>query len=205
MINFVSFVWFPTQEAQNFSRSVDELIKESKDLVKNGSREIILLGQNVNAYNYKGKKLSHLINEIASIDNLQRIRYSTSHPLDFTNDLIEVHGKQKKLMPLIHLPVQSGSNKILKKMNRRHTVEYYMSIINELKKINSRIEFSSDFIIGFPGETSRDFDQTLALLEKVKYINSYSFIFSPRPGTPASNMTKVEDKIARERLTIFSK
>ena len=106
-------------------------------------------------------------------------------------------------MPLIHLPVQSGSNKILKKMNRRHTVEYYMNIINELKKINSRIEFSSDFIIGFPGETSRDFDQTLALLEKVKYINSYSFIFSPRPGTPAANMTKVEDKIARERLTIF--
>ena len=106
-------------------------------------------------------------------------------------------------MPLIHLPVQSGSNKILKKMNRRHTVEYYMNIIKELKKINSRIEFSSDFIIGFPGETSRDFDQTLALLEKVKYINSYSFIFSPRPGTPAANMTKVEDKIARERLTIF--
>ena len=181
------------QEAQS-SRSVDELIKESKDLVKNGSREIILLGQNVNAYNYKGKKLSHLINEIASIDNLQRIRYSTSHPLDFTNDLIEVHGKQKKLMPLIHLPVQSGSNKILKKMNRRHTVEYYMSIINELKKINSRIEFSSDFIIGFPGETSRDFDH-FSFIRKGKYINSYSFIFSPRPGTPAANMTKVEDKL----------
>ena len=200
---FCKFCVVPYTRGAEFSRSVDELIKESKDLVKNGSREIILLGQNVNAYNYKGKKLSHLINEIASIDNLQRIRYSTSHPLDFTNDLIEVHGKQKKLMPLIHLPVQSGSNKILKKMNRRHTVEYYMSIINELKKINSRIEFSSDFIIGFPGETSRDFDQTLALLEKVKYINSYSFIFSPRPGTPAANMTKVEDKIARERLTIF--
>ena len=200
---FCKFCVVPYTRGAEFSRSLDELIKESKDLVKNGSREIILLGQNVNAYNYKGKKLSHLINEIASIDNLQRIRYSTSHPLDFTNDLIEVHSKQKKLMPLIHLPVQSGSNKILKKMNRRHTVEYYMNIIKELKKINSRIEFSSDFIIGFPGETSKDFDQTLNLLEKVKYINSYSFIFSPRPGTPAANMTKVEDKIAKERLTIF--
>jgi len=200
---FCKFCVVPYTRGAEFSRSLDELIKESKDLVKNGSREIILLGQNVNAYNYKGKKLSHLINEIASIDNLQRIRYSTSHPLDFTNDLIELHSKQKKLMPLIHLPVQSGSNKILKNMNRRHTVEYYMNIIKKLKKINSRIEFSSDFIIGFPGETNKDFDQTLTLLEKVKYINSYSFIFSPRPGTPAANMTKVEDKIAKERLTIF--
>ena len=109
-------------------------------------------------------------------------------------------------MPLIHLPVQSGSNKILKNMNRRHTVEYYLDIIQELKKINSKIEFSSDFIIGFPGETNKDFDlNQVDLLERVKYINSYSFIYSPRPGTPAANMTKVEDKIAKERLIIFQK
>ena len=133
---FCKFCVVPYTRGAEFSRSLDELIKESKDLVKNGSREIILLGQNVNAYNYKGKKLSHLINEIASIDNLQRIRYSTSHPLDFTNDLIELHSKQKKLMPLIHLPVQSGSNKILKNMNRRHTVEYYMNIITLFFNVN---------------------------------------------------------------------
>ncbi len=202
---FCKFCVVPYTRGAEFSRSLDELIKESKDLVKNGSREIVLLGQNVNAYNYKGKKLSYLINEIASINGLQRIRYSTSHPLDFSYDLIEAHGNQKKLMPLIHLPVQSGSNKILKSMNRRHTVEYYLDIIKELKKINSQIEFSSDFIIGFPGETNKDFDLTIDLLERVKYINSYSFIYSQRPGTPAANMTKVEDKIAKERLTIFQK
>ena len=146
---FCKFCVVPYTRGAEFSRSVDELIKESKDLVKNGSREIILLGQNVNAYNYKGKKLSHLINEIASIDNLQRIRYSTSHPLDFTNDLIEVHGKQKKLMPLIHLPVQSGSNKILKNMNRRHTVEYYLDIINELKKLILVLNFQVILLLDF--------------------------------------------------------
>ena len=124
-------------------------MKEGEVLVKNGAREITLLGQNVNAYNFKGKKLSELIRELSKIKNLKRIRYTTSHPIDFSNDLIKIHAEIKKLMPLIHLHIQSGSNKILKSMNRKHTVEDYLDILNKLKKINNSIQFSSDFIIGY--------------------------------------------------------
>ena len=146
------------------------------------------MGQNVNAYNHKGIKLSKLIEKISKIKNLERIRYTTSHPSDFTEDLIEAHKNFTKLMPLIHLPIQSGSNKILRKMNRKHTIKEYLDIIYKLKKNNSEIRFSSDFIIGYPGETDKDFEETLKLLKEIKYINTYSFIFSPRPGTPAANM-----------------
>ena len=149
------------------------------------------------------KKLSDLIIEISKIDNLERIRYTTSHPKDFTEDLIEVHRKCKKLMPLVHLPVQSGSNKILKAMNRKHSIEEYLNVIHQLKKVKSNIQFSSDFIIGYPGETNEDFKQTLKLINKVKFINSYSYIFSARPGTPAFNLKKMNQEDVKKRLMDF--
>ena len=135
-------------------------------MVENGTSEITLLGQNVNAYNYEGKRLSDLIFEISKIENLKRIRYTTSHPIDFSKDLIDIHRTSKKLMPLIHLPVQSGSDNILRNMNRKHDIHYYLDLISELKKSNPLIEFSSDFIIGYPGETDKDFDASYELLKK---------------------------------------
>ena len=181
------------------------MILEAKQLVSNGAKEITLLGQNVNAYNSKGSKLSDLIFEISKIENLKRIRYTTSHPKDFSEDLINIHRDCKKLMPLVHLPVQSGSNKILEAMNRRHTVEEYLETVNKLKKINPLIKFSSDFIIGYPGETLNDFEQTKTLMKNVKFINSYSFIFSARPGTPAFNLKEIDKSEAKKRLIIFQK
>ena len=202
---FCKFCVVPYTRGPEFSRSVEEILNECNQLVANGSKEIILLGQNVNAYNFKGKKLSDLIIAIAKISKIERIRYTTSHPIDFTPDLIEVHRSTKKLMPLIHLPVQSGSNRILKSMNRKHTVEEYLDLIKKLKNANPLIKFSSDFIIGFPGETDSDFNDTLSLLKEVQFINSYSFIFSPRPGTPAACMPKVDNLVAKERLIVFQK
>ncbi len=202
---FCKFCVVPYTRGVEFSRSVKDIVNESNILVNNGVREITLLGQNVNAYNYKDKKLSNLIKEISKIEKLKRIRYTTSHPLDFSEDLIKVHSNSIKLMPFIHLPVQSGSNKILKNMNRRHTVEEYLVLINKLKNINPLLKFSSDFIIGYPGETDKDFEQTIELLKVVGFINCYSFIYSPRPGTPAATMDKIKDEIAKERLVIFQK
>jgi tRNA-2-methylthio-N6-dimethylallyladenosine synthase len=134
------------------------------------------------------------------MSGIERIRYTTSHPKDMTEDLIDVYRYSKKLMPLVHLPVQSGSNKILKLMNRDHTIEEYLEIFNKLKTINSKIEFSSDFIIGFPGEEEQDFKDTLDLIKKIKFINSYSFIFSPRPGTVAANYKLINKIISQKRL-----
>ena len=159
----------------------------------------------MNAYNFEGKKLSDLIFEISKINDLKRIRYTTSHPKDFTQDLIDAHKNCEKLMPLIHLPVQSGSNKILKEMNRKHTIEEYLGIVEKLNKVNSSIRFSSDFIIGYPGETLEDFKQTEKLIKNVQYINSYSFIFSARPGTPAFKLEKVNQSEAKERLISFQR
>ena len=191
---FCKFCVVPYTRGAEFSRSIDEIVAESKSLVDSGAREIILLGQNVNAFNYKNSKLSNLIKEISKINDLKRIRYTTSHPNDFSEDLILAHQKIDKLMPLIHLPVQSGSNKILKNMNRKHTIEKYLELTNRLIKINPRIKFSSDFIIGYPGETEKDFEETLKIIDEVKYINIFSFIFSPRPGTPASKMEVIDSK-----------
>jgi len=202
---FCKFCVVPYTRGAEFSRSIIELVKEVKQLVSNGSKEITLLGQNVNAYNYKGKKLSDLISEIAKIDALKRIRYTTSHPKDFTEDLIQAHKDCAKLMPLIHLPVQSGSNRILENMNRKHTIEDYLQIIKKLKKVNPNIKLSSDFIIGYPGETQDDFEKTLELVRNVKFINSYSFIFSARPGTPSFHLKKIDNNLAKERLLIFQK
>ena len=200
---FCKFCVVPYTRGPEYSRSSSEIIAEAKTLVNNGAKEIILLGQNVNAYNYKNKKLSDLLYLISEIKDLKRIRYTTSHPKDFTDDLIEAHSKCEKLMPILHLPVQSGSTKILKSMNRNHTIEEYLEIIEKLHEKKSSIKFSSDFIIAYPGETEDDYEKTILLMKKVKFINSYSFIFSPRPGTPASNMEKVDIKIAKERLKIF--
>ena len=200
---FCKFCVVPYTRGAEFSRSIKELVIEANQLVNNGAIEINLLGQNVNAYNFEDKKLSDLILEISKIKKLKRIRYTTSHPRDFSEDLIEAHKNCEKLMPMIHLPVQSGSNKILSAMNRRHTIEEYLRIIEKLQKVRSDIKFSSDFIIGYPGETYDDFNDTLKLMNNIKFINSYSFIFSARPGTPAFNLTKIDQKIAKERLIEF--
>ncbi len=200
---FCKFCVVPYTRGAEASRPFEQIIGEVKSLVKNGCKDITLLGQNVNAYNYKGKKLSDIIFELEKLDNLHRVRYTTSHPKDMTEDLILAHGKFKKLMPLIHLPVQSGSNKVLNSMNRRHSVEYYLDKIKKLKKINPNLEFTSDFIIGFPGETDADFHQSINLLKKVKYIQVFSFIYSPRPGTPASDLPLTNSYTAKERLMKF--
>jgi len=199
---FCHFCVVPYTRGPEFSRPFEQIINEAKILVKNGSKEIILLGQNVNAYDYDGLKLSNLILEIEKISGLERIRYMTSHPKDMTDDLINIYKTSKKLMPLVHLPVQSGSNKVLELMNRKHTIKTYLEIFNKLKKINSKVQFSSDFIIAYPGETEDDFDETLKLIEKVKFINSFSFIFSSRPGTVASNLPTIDKRISFNRLEI---
>ena len=202
---FCKFCVVPYTRGAEFSRSLKELISEANQLVENGAKEIILLGQNVNAYNFENKRLSDLISEISKIKNLKRIRYTTSHPTDFTDDLVEVHKNCEKLMPLIHLPVQSGSNKILQEMNRKHSIEEYLKIIEKVKKAKSNIEFSSDFIIGYPGETYDDFQKTIKLMNEVKFINSYSFIYSARPGTPAYNLINTNHNDAKKRLMDFQK
>ena len=164
-----------------------------------------MLGQNVNAYNDNRYRLSDLIYEIEKIKQIKRIRYTTSHPKDMTEDLIDVYKYSKKLMPLVHLPVQSGSNKILELMNRKHSIKEYVSIYDKLKKVNPAIKFSSDFIIAYPGEENSDFRKTINLIKKVKFINSFSFIFSPRPGTTAENLKEVNKDIAMRRLMIIQK
>ena len=200
---FCKFCVVPYTRGPEYSRPFFEIISEANQLVENGAKEIILLGQNVNAYKFKDNKLSDLLYALSNIKNLKRIRYTTSHPRDFSDDLIEAHFKCDKLMPLLHLPVQSGSTKILKSMNRNHTLEEYLEIIQKLKKVNPLIKFSSDFIIAYPDETKEDFDKTIFLMKKVNFINSYSFIFSARPGTPSSNLTKIDNLIAKERLLVF--
>ena len=204
---FCHFCVVPYTRGPEYSRPFIQIINEAKELVQSGTKEIILLGQNVNAYSHREKekefKLSDLLLELEAFDELERIRYTTSHPKDMTNDLINVYKKSKKLMPLVHLPVQSGSNKILKLMNRKHSIEEYIKIYEKLKDINQNIEFSSDFIIGYPEENDNDFNKTMELIEKIQFINSYSFIFSPRPGTIANDLELVNEKKSKERLEII--
>tara|TARA_B100001063_G_scaffold191316_1_gene182330 strand:- start:852 stop:1682 length:831 start_codon:yes stop_codon:yes gene_type:complete len=190
----------PYTRGPEYSRPYKQILEEAKYLADNGSKEIILLGQNVNAYNYKSYKLSNLILDIEKINGIERVRYTTSHPKDMTEDLIDVYKYSKKIMPLVHLPVQSGSNKILNLMNRKHSIHEYVEIFDKLKTINPKIEFSSDFIIGYPGEEEKDFNDTFDLIKKIKFINSYSFIFSPRPGTVAADLRTIDKKISIERL-----
>jgi len=197
---FCHFCVVPYTRGPEYSRPFNQILDEAKYLSDSGTKEIILLGQNVNAYNDKKYRLSDLILEIEKLAGIKRIRYTTSHPKDMTDDLIEVYKYSKKLMSLVHLPVQSGSNKILNLMNRKHTINEYYEIYDRLKKINSDIQFSSDFIIGYPGEEEKDFNATFELIKKIKFINSYSFIFSPRPGTVASDLELIDKKVSMERL-----
>jgi tRNA-2-methylthio-N6-dimethylallyladenosine synthase len=210
---FCSFCVVPYTRGAEYSRNPNEIYKEAVNLVNAGAVEISLLGQNVNAYKSSlivdGKSqqfaLSKLIDLVGQIKELKRIRYSTSHPNDMSDDLILAHKENEKLMPLLHLPVQSGSDAILKKMNRKHTRQYYLDVIESLKKARPDIAFSSDFIVGFPGETDSDFEDTLNLVERVGFAQSYSFKYSPRPGTPASEEDDIEDSVKDLRLQILQK
>ena len=206
---FCHFCVVPYTRGPEYSRPFEQIIKEAEELIKNGAREITLLGQNVNAYSYsengKEYRISDLIKKLDQYSELKRLRYTTSHPRDMTDDLIDCYSSSKKLMPFVHLPIQSGSDKILHLMNRKHKVEDYLKVYEKLININNDIKFSSDFIIGYPGETENDFNDTLKLLDKINFINSFSFIFSPRPGTTASNYKLIDSKISKERLIIVQK
>ncbi len=207
---FCHFCVVPYTRGPEYSRPFKSIIDEAERLIKNGSREITLLGQNVNAYSFidgsREYRLSDLISTLNKYNEIIRIRYTTSHPRDMTDDLIECYKNSKKLMPFVHLPIQSGSDRILKMMNRKHTVNYYLNIYEKLIKINPDIKFSSDFIIGYPGETDNDFKETLKLINKIKFINSFSFIFSPRPGTKAAELEITDkDELKKRLITIQEK
>ena len=206
---FCKFCVVPYTRGPEYSRTVEEIVREAEFLIKNGTKEIILLGQNVNAYHGLGFgnkefNLGKLIYVLAKVKGLKRIRYMTAHPKDMHEDLYNAHRDLEKLMPFLHLPIQSGSNKILKAMNRNYTVEEYLKIINKAKKTRKDIVFSSDFIVGYPGESNEDFQKTLDLVDKVKYVQSFSFIYSPRPGTTAYNLkNNIEENEKKRRLYIL--
>ena len=202
---FCHFCVVPYTRGPEHSRSFKEILSEAKQLIDNGAKEITLLGQNVNAYNFNNQYLSDLIYELNNLKELERIRYTTSHPKDMTDDLIDTYKNCNKLMPLLHLPVQSGSSEILKAMNRKHNIKEYLYTLQKLKEKKLNIKFSSDFIIGYPGETEIDFNQTISLMKNVKFINSYSFVYSGRPGTPATKLKKINQEITKKRLSIFQK
>ena len=202
---FCSFCVVPYTRGAEYSRPVLDIISEAKNLIQQGAKEICLLGQNVNAYHgdFRSKTLSldELIKEVANLSGVRRIRYMTSHPVDMTEGLIDAHGKVDKLMPYIHLPVQSGDNNVLKSMNRKYSVENYMKIIDKLKNVREDMAFSSDFIVGFPGETKQAFNNTLKLVNDVSYCQAYSFKYSRRPGTPGSILQgQVSEEVKTERL-----
>jgi tRNA-2-methylthio-N6-dimethylallyladenosine synthase len=192
---FCTYCVVPYTRGAEVSRPWDDIVGEAHELVDAGAREIVLLGQNVNAWAHAGRGLADLVRVLARIDGLERIRYTTSHPTDMTDDLIAAHGEVEKLMPYLHLPVQSGSNRVLKAMNRSHTVDTYLAIIEKMRAARPDIALSADFIVGFPGETEADFQATLQIVDAVRYASAYSFKYSPRPGTPAATM---EDQIPRE-------
>ena len=203
---FCSFCVVPYTRGAEFSRSVETILDEANRLLLSGAKEITLLGQNVNAWHGLGPDgkewgLGRLILELADLPELQRIRYTTSHPLDMDDELIRAHAMVDKLMPYLHLPIQSGSDKILRAMNRRHTASDYLNIIDRLRSAREDIAMSGDFIVGFPGETDKDFSDTLNLIDKVKYASAYSFKYSLRPGTPAATKTmQVPEDTKSERL-----
>ena len=201
---FCNFCVVPYTRGPEYSRPFKQVLDEANILVSKGAKEITLLGQNVNAYNFsannKNYKLSSLIRKLNDIPNLERIRYTTSHPKDMSEDLIDCYRDCEKLMPFLHLPIQSGSDRVLKLMNRKHDTKYYFEIIEKLKKVNEHIKLSSDFIVGYPDETEKDYKDTIDIIEKVGFIHSYSFIFSPRPGTPAANKKIKDSEISKKRL-----
>jgi tRNA-2-methylthio-N6-dimethylallyladenosine synthase len=192
---FCTYCVVPYTRGAEISRPWGDILTEAHALVDAGAREIVLLGQNVNAWTDGNRGLADLIHALAKIDGLERIRYTTSHPADMTEELIAAHGEVEKLMPYLHLPVQSGSNSILKAMNRSHTAETYLAIVDKMRVARPDIALSGDFIVGFPGETEEDFQATLKIVDAVRYASAYSFKYSPRPGTPAATM---EDQIPRD-------
>ena len=191
---FCTFCVVPYTRGAEYSRPLKDIIDEANRLISNGAKEIVLLGQNVNAYHgldFKGNEigLDKLIRNISKLPGIERIRYTTSHPKDMNNQLIETHGDLPQLMPFLHLPVQSGSDRILKSMNRQHSSSDYLKIIEKLRDVRPDISFSSDFIVGYPGETESDFRATLDLIKEVNYAQAFSFKYSPRPGTPAADIS----------------
>lgn len=221
---FCAFCVVPYTRGAEFSRPVEHIYREALSMANRGAKEIILLGQNVNAYHgmlnvntdnddnissnqhsNQEVNLAYLIRKIAKIPDIKRIRYTTSHPIDMDDDLIKLHGEEEKLMPFLHLPVQSGSNTVLKLMNRKYTRERYIEIIAQLRRNRPDIVLSSDFIVGFPGETDKDFEDTLSLVKEIRYGQCYSFKYSMRPGTPAVNKDQVPENIKQERLIILQK
>jgi tRNA-2-methylthio-N6-dimethylallyladenosine synthase len=204
---FCTFCCVPYTRGAEYSRPVGDIVAEAKRYVALGAKEITLLGQNVNAYHGISQSgqgvwgLGPLCLELSNIEGLERLRYMTSHPKDMDDALIQAHGDSPKLMPFLHLPVQSGSDAILKLMNRKHTVAFYEEVIQKLRHVRPDIGFSSDFIVGFPGETEKDFEDTLSLVERVQYGQAYCFSYSRRPGTPAAGIeTQVDEEIKKERL-----
>ena len=203
---FCSFCVVPYTRGPEFSRPVNDILIEIEKYVSQGVKEIIFLGQNVNAYHGvgldgKSKDLAYLINKVSEVENLSRIRYMTSHPIDMTDSLIKVHKTNHKLMPFLHLPIQSGSDKILKDMNRKHTVDSYKKIVDKLRNERPDIALSSDFIVGYPNETDRDFEDTMKFIDDVEFVIAYSFMYSQRPGTPAQKKDNVPLADKKARLT----
>ncbi len=207
---FCTFCVVPYTRGAEYSRGVDAIIAEARDLARQGVKEIVLIGQNVNAWHGaapahdpKGGewRLGDLIQHVAKIGGVERIRYTTSHPRDMSDDLIEAHRDVAQLSPFLHLPVQSGSDRILKAMNRQHTAEHYLRIVARVREARPDIALASDFIVGFPGESEADFEDTMALVRSVRFAQAYAFKYSPRPGTPASGMhLQVEEAVKDERL-----
>lgn len=202
---FCAFCVVPYTRGAEVSRPAERVLAEARDLVERGVAEITLLGQNVNAYHGDAPQggdwgLARLIRELAEVDGLQRIRYTTSHPNDMEDDLIRAHGDCEKLMPYLHLPVQSGSDRILKRMNRSHTAESYLRVIDRIREARPDILLSGDFIVGFPEETDADFEDTLKLVEQVRYGQCYSFKYSTRPGTPAAEREQLPEDVKSGRL-----
>ena len=192
---FCTYCVVPYTRGAEVSRPWADIMAEAQELAEAGAREIVLLGQNVNAWAQEDKGLADVIRALAKIDGLERIRYTTSHPADMTDELIAAHGEIDRLMPYLHLPVQSGSDRILKAMNRNHTAESYLRVLDKVRAARPDIALSGDFIVGFPGETEEDFEATIRIVDEVRYASAYSFKYSARPGTPAAIM---DDQIARE-------
>ncbi|MBZ8133726.1 tRNA (N6-isopentenyl adenosine(37)-C2)-methylthiotransferase MiaB [Afifella sp. IM 167] len=202
---FCTFCVVPYTRGGEFSRPAERIVAEAKRLLASGVREIMLLGQNVNAYHGEGPdgrdwSLARLVRELAELPELARIRYTTSHPRDMSDDLVAAHGDCEKLMPYLHLPVQSGSDRVLAAMNRRHGREEYFRLIDRLRQVRPDLALSGDFIVGFPGESEADFADTMDLVERVGYASAYSFKYSPRPGTPAASREQVPEEVKAERL-----
>jgi tRNA-2-methylthio-N6-dimethylallyladenosine synthase len=197
---FCAFCVVPYTRGAEVSRPLARVLDEARTLVAQGVREVTLLGQNVNAWHGAEGGLAELVRELVRIEGLDRIRYTTSHPNDMDTALVAAHGDEPKLMPFLHLPVQSGSDRILKAMNRKHRAEDYLRLVERLRAARPDLLLSSDFITGFPGETEEDFQATLALVEEVRFGSAFSFAYSPRPGTPAAERAPVEPEVAHDRL-----